>query len=146
MGIGWGEIGDLSQYANRTEMKKKLQEVHGSNKSFIMDSLAVWQFANVVKPGDIVYAKKGMYKLVGRGVVTSDYFFDEEAEDGYKNLRKINWTHVGEWDHPGKAVMKTLTDITAYTDYIEKLENLFIDEDDTETNEEGTEGLYSGNP
>ena len=40
----------------------------------------------------------------------------------------MNWTHNGEWDHPGQAVMKTLTDITSYTDYVAKLNSLFADD------------------
>ena len=46
----------------------------------------------------------------------------------------VNWTHKGEWPHPGgQAVLKTLTDITPYTDYVEKLCALFAaDTDDDE--------------
>ncbi|MBR3312042.1 MAG: AAA family ATPase [Solobacterium sp.] len=127
MGIGWGEIGDLSEYDTRTAMQAKMKEVYGADKSYKMDSLATWQFANELKPGDVVYAKKGMYKIVGRGIVTSDYMFDDSVSDYYNNIRSINWTNVGEWDHPGQAVMKTLTDISSYTDYVEKLEKLFAD-------------------
>ena len=81
-----------------------------------------------MKPGDIVFVKKGMHRVVGRGVVTSDYMFDASRSDEYKNIRQINWTNKGEWNHPGQAVMKTLTDITSYTDYVEKLKALFEDE------------------
>ena len=137
MGIGWGEMGDLSVFESRSEMRQKMQEVFNTSRNYKMDSLATWQFVQEVKPGDIVYAKKGMYKIVGRGVVTSDYFYDDGATDEYKNFRKIDWKDIGEWDHPGKAVMKTLTDITAYTDYVEKLESLFVDtEEDVEVEEE----------
>lgn len=75
-----------------------------------------------------------MYQLVGRGVVASDYEYDDERTDEYANYRKVNWTHNGEWPHPGQAVMKTLTDITAYTEYVEKLNALFENEaeDDVE--------------
>ncbi len=135
MGIGWGELDDLSQYKSRNEMQTKMKSVYDPNKSYKMDSLATWQFVHDVKPGDIIYAKKGMYKLVGRGIVSSDYYY-EDGDDDYKNFRKVNWTHIGEWDHPGQAVMKTLTDITAYTDYVEKLKKLFIEDDDAEPNEE----------
>jgi DNA polymerase III delta prime subunit len=55
----------------------------------------------------------------------------------YKHIRRVNWTHNGEWEHPGQAVQKTLTDITPYTEYVEKLEALFGEEinvdDETET-------------
>lgn len=36
----------------------------------------------------------------------------------------------GEWPHPGQAVMKTLTDITSYTEYVKELSQLFQEEDD----------------
>lgn len=136
MGIGWGELGDLSIYETRTDMQNKMKSVFGPERSYKMDSLATWQFVHDVKPGDIVYAKKGMYKIVGRGIVTSEYYFEDDTEDHYSNFRKIDWKDVGEWDHPGQAVLKTLTDITSYTDYVEKLENLFVDVDDEEPEEE----------
>lgn len=41
--------------------------------------------------------------------------------------RKIEWTHKGTWEHPGKAVTKTLTDITQYTDYVKQLNAIFED-------------------
>lgn len=135
MGIGWGEMGDLTAYESRKEMQEKMRELYGPDKTYKMDSLATWQFANEVKPGDIVYAKKGLYKLVGRGVVTSEYYYDDEIEDTYNNLRQIEWKDIGEWDHPGQAVMKTLTDITSYTEYIEKLEKLFVNEEDEDQEE-----------
>jgi 5-methylcytosine-specific restriction protein B len=95
---------------------------------------ATWQFANEMKPGDVVFAKKGMHQLLGRGVVASDYMFDAKRSDKYKNLRKVKWTHNGEWQHPGQAVQKTLTDITQYSEYVEKLNALFdedVSEDDS---------------
>ena len=130
MGIGWGDIGDLSVFNTRADMRKRMQEIGDPNKTYKMDSLATWQFANEMKPGDIVYAKKGMYKVVGRGVVTSDYYYEDDGSDDYRNFRKVEWKDIGEWDHPGKAVMKTLTDITAYTDYVAELETLFLDRED----------------
>ena len=78
-----------------------------------------------MKPGDIVFAKKGMHLVIGRGVVESDYYYDSNRNH-YKNVRRVKWTHKGEWPHPGQAVMKALTDITAYSDYVEKLNSLFV--------------------
>ena len=132
MAVGWGHLGNLSAYATQTDIQKKMQEINESSSSFKNDSLCVWQFANEMKPGDVVYAKRGAYTIIGRGIVTSDYYYDEDASDGYKHFRKIDWKDKGEWPHPGKAVTKTLTDISAYTDYVRKLEDLFINEDDEE--------------
>ena len=70
------------------------------------------------------------YKIIGRGVVVSGYIYDDSSKDEYNNTRKVKWTDIGEWEHPGKAVMKTLTDITQYTEYVEKLNAMFDTEDD----------------
>lgn len=133
MAIGWDKIGNLSDYKTKSEMRLAMQENIDPSRSFMNDAHATWQFANEMKPGDVVFVKKGMYQLIGRGIVESDYYYDAER-DRYRNVRKIKWTHKGEWNHPGQAVMKTLTDITAYTDYVEKLNALFESdvEDDVE--------------
>lgn len=128
MGIGWGAIGDLSKYDSKEEMKQAMKEKFDASKSYNMAALATWQFANVLKPGDIIFVKKGMYKIVGRGIVESDYEYIPNEENDFANIRKVKWTDKGEWDHPGQAAMKTLTDITRYTDYVEQLSALFDDE------------------
>ena len=128
MAIGWGEIGDLKTFDSKDAMKSKMKGTFDASLSYKNAAHATWQFVNDMKIGDIVFVKKGMHQLVGRGVVSSDYEYDADRNDKYGNIRKVNWTHKGEWPHPGQAVMKTLTDITSYTDYVEKLNALFEDE------------------
>ena len=128
--IGWGEIGDLTQFSSKSEMKTAMQEAYGDNKPYRNAALATWQFANEMKPGDIVFAKKGRDTVIGRGVVESDYSYYESTDDEYNNVRKVKWTNIGEWKHPGQAAMKTLTDITQYTEYVETLNAMFDTEDD----------------
>ena len=135
MAIGWDEIGDLSQYATKTEMKQAMKENIDSERPYTMAAHATWQFANEMNIGDIVFAKKGRSTVIGRGVVMSEYEFDDSYDDN-KNIRKVNWTHKGEWQHPGKAAMKTLTDITSYTDYVEKLKALFESDEDEDVEAE----------
>ena len=140
MAIGWGEIGDLSTFDSKDAMKIKMREVIDESLSYKNVAHATWQFANEMKIGDIVFVKKGMHQIIGRGVVMSDYEYDNTRDDEYKNIRQVDWTHNGEWPHPGQAVMKTLTDITSYTDYVEKLNSLF--EDETEEDAEDVEKTY----
>lgn len=131
MAIGWDEIGDLSLFASKDEMKVAMKDQIDPEKSFKMAAHATWQFVHDIKPGDIIIAKKGMYTVIGRGVVESEYERDD-SRSHYKNIRQVNWTHKGEWEHPGQAAMKTLTDITPYTDYVTKLNSLFADEEQDE--------------
>lgn len=140
MAIGWGEIGDLSAFDSKDAMKIKMREVIDESLSYKNAAHATWQFANEMKIGDIVFVKKGMHQIIGRGVVMSDYEYDDTRDDEYKNIRQVDWTHNGEWPHPCQAVMKTLTDITSYTDYVEKLNSLF--EDETEEDAEDVEKTY----
>ena len=129
MGLGWCEIGDYSQYSSKEEMKTAMKENIEPSKSYMNAAHATWQFLQVMKPGDIVFAKKGMHTVIAKGVVTSDYIYDT-TDSVYPNVRKVNWINVGERQHPGQAVMKTLTDITAYTDYVSQLNALYEDEAD----------------
>lgn len=124
MAIGWYEIGDLSTYSSKEEMKQAMKAKIDPTRPYTMAAHATWQFANEIKPGDIVFVKKGMHLIVGRGVVQSDYIYAPERGE-YANVRNVKWTHNGEWEHPGQAVMKTLTNITAYTDYVKKLNAMF---------------------
>jgi len=139
MAIGWDSIGDLKEFGSKDEMKQKLKETIDPTKSFINIAYATWQFANDMKPGDIVFAKKGTHLIVGRGVVESGYEY-VPSRSYFKNVRKVKWTHKGEWQHPGQAAMKTLTDITSYTDYVDKLKALF--EDDSVNDVEEQEITY----
>lgn len=124
MAIGMGNIGDLKQFSSLKEVRERMKSIFDASKTYKNDGYCAWQFANEIKPNDVIFVKQGMFKIIGRGVVTSEYIYDEKRADGYNHIRKVNWTHNGDWDHPGQAVMKTLTDITVYTDYVNKLNSL----------------------
>ena len=123
MCIGWDALGDLRQYKSREEMRYEVKKLYPTDGNAKNDSLAVWQFAKEMKQGDIVFAKKGMSKIIGRGVIESDYYFDENYSD-FKHIRKVRWTNIGEWATDDKHAMKTLTNVTQYTDYVERLNKL----------------------
>lgn len=126
MAIGWDEIGDLNQYSSKEEMKQAMKKHIDKTKSFKNAAHATWQFVHEIQIGDIVFVKKGLHTVIGRGVVTSDYHYDASVSE-YGNIREVEWTHNGEWQHPGNAVLKTLTDITPYSEYVQKLNSLFED-------------------
>lgn len=128
MCLGWDLIGDLSEFNNKEELTKALQVAYQKeDASFKNDSLALWQFVHDIHPGDIVYAKKGINKIIGRGVVESDYFYDG-ALSTYRHIRKVKWTHYGDWDYPAhKLVLKTLTGISKYPDFVRNLNDIVVE-------------------
>ena len=139
MGFNWAELGDLNQYNSLTEIKEVMKETYSGTTSFSNSAKGVWQFVNEIKPGDIIFAKKGTDKIVGRGIVESQYFYDTEFDEESPNCIKVNWTHSGVYDYPGNAPIKSLTDISQYTDLVNQLNELFKTEevqDDIEIEDE----------
>lgn len=127
MAIGWDEIGDLKKYNSKNEIADKLNKLYESNNKPTNDSLALWQFCNEIQIGDRIFAKAGSKKLLGIGEVISDYEFDSNRDE-YKHIRKVNWLKVGEWILEEKFAIKTLTDITMYEEFCNKVFNL-VNED-----------------
>ena len=124
MAIGWDGLKDLSQYSFKEQIEEALMADIQDGKRKYNDALACYEFASVIKPGDIVITKKGKREYVGWGIVAGDYFYDLNQTE-YKNRRKVDWKEKGEWiDSAGDIVTKTLTDITKYPDYVKRLTKL----------------------
>lgn len=135
MGIGWDDVTDLKEFTSKEEIKNYMKKVYDPSYSYKNNAHCLWQFANEIKIGDVIFVKKGMHKIIGKGVVTSEYIYDS-ARETYKHIRKVEWTNKGEWEHPGQAVMKTLTCISPYPDYVQRLLSLFAEDILEETSEQ----------
>ena len=132
MAIGW-ETGDLRNFKSREEINKKLQHAYNDYRNHPNDSLCLWEFLHRLKPGDVVFAKRGTNEIIGRGCVESDYVYDESRDD-YKHVRRVNWTDRGSWIYKHKNEklhQKTLTNITNIPYNPKKLEIIkgFFEED-----------------
>jgi 5-methylcytosine-specific restriction enzyme B len=127
MAIGWDELDNLATYPSREAIRQAL-DVDGTGRSMKNAVLACWQFQNEIAVGDIVFAKRGRREIVGRGEVTSEARFEPQRAS-FRHVRSVKWSHTGSWEHPGDAATKTLTDITAYHDYVERLETLVTGEE-----------------
>ena len=135
MGIGWDDVTDLKGFSSKEEIKEYMKKVYDPSYSYKNNAHCLWQFANEIKVGDVIFVKKGMHKIIGKGIVTSDYIYDT-SRSTYKHIRKVEWQNKGEWEHPGQAVMKTLTNISAYPDYVQKLLALFAEDTSEEVSEQ----------
>ena len=129
MAIGWDEVEDLKKYNTKKDIIDQLNKLYEPDNKPTNDSLALWQFCNEIQVGDRIFAKVGSKTLLGIGEVISDYQF-EDNRDEYKHIRKVNWIKVGEWILEEKFAIKTLTDITMYEDFCNKVFNL-VNEDIT---------------
>ena len=127
MSIGYDNIVDWSTLKSKEEYRTALQKFNNDTSSHKNDVLGFWQFVNEMKIGDIVYAKNGIAKVIGRGIVQGNYTYDASKSSFYCS-RKVQWTHVDcnyELKDDGAFSMKMLTDITKYSGIIKELEAFF---------------------
>lgn len=132
MAIGWSEMGDLSDYSSKAEIRTIMRALYGGTSSYQHQVLATWQFANEIKPGDVVFVKKGRKKVVGRGIVEGEYVYDDQRGE-FCHTRKVRWTNKGEWECSDQPALKTLTDMTPYTDFLKEMQELFEEDQPDET-------------
>lgn len=109
IGIGWDELGPLSNYKKIEQVRDKYLEIwHPDNKDFASDAPnQIWNFYKNIQIGDIIIARKGVKQIIGLGKVTSDYFYDDKRDEFF-HLRKVNWEKIGEWPYPGQSTRDTV--------------------------------------
>ena len=110
--IGWDDLGDLREYGSKESIHERIRGAYGATNP-TMDSLACYQFAYEMQPGDYVIAKQGRSVLLGHGVITSEYEFREMRSE-CKHIRQVRWEVTGKWSLPKdrRVTTKTLTDFS----------------------------------
>lgn len=148
MGIGWGDLGDPSQLGTKKELKEALIEAYeGENPKNDTDS--IWSFVHDVRPGDVIWARRGTKHVVGYGIVKSDFKYEPERKP-YQSIRDVEWIDMEEFDVEGTFNQRTLYELTEKTSVkTSELDDLsqgaMADDDDAwwPSNEEYSPGLTS---
>jgi 5-methylcytosine-specific restriction enzyme B len=126
MAIGWDYLGDLKNFSNKEEIAEAIRRHDNDpDSSKKNNATSCYSFSNEMQTGDYVFAKVGRNRIVGMGNITSDYYFDEAREE-YKHVRKVDWKIKGKWEvsDDNHFALKTLTDITRYTKFVNYLNAL----------------------
>ena len=89
IGIDCDSIGDLRKYSSCNDIENALKGSQDINQKNISEDL--WSFVENLKPGDVVYAQNKTGHFVGKGIVESEYFVD----DNRNHCRKIKWIKKG---------------------------------------------------
>ena len=128
--IGFDDLGDIGEYGSRDDVHRALIDSgYGPNPS--NSSLALWQFANEIKAGDIVISKKGRGVILGWGTVTGDYAHDPERPE-YQNVRSVEWNPCRkpiELPQQRWITSKTLPRFSPYMDWVRFVFELIGGED-----------------
>ena len=119
MAIGWSEMGDLRQYDTKEDIIESAKAIYDNNSSMKQDGHCLWQYVNEMRQGDIIIAKNGVNALIGKGIVTGDYEYDEKSND-FPNVRTVKWETIGNWEIVGKMPQKTLTGYDENSDKAKK--------------------------
>ena len=118
MALNWDRVGDLASFPDKESLLEALYTHYGDwggRPRKAADS--VWDYIHAMKPGDIVYVRRSFNEIVGRGVVRSDYRYDEDRSS-FRAVRDVEWTHVGSWlleQRIGRLMLQRLTENTKYT-------------------------------
>ena len=124
MALDWDELGDLQELGNKKDIAAAIKSQYQPDSNPTNNAKACFQFRDVISVGDIIIPKKGRQEYLGYGIVSSDYFFDD-TRDQYWHCRKVDWKKKGVWvESQENIVLKTLTDITPYPDYVRNLIDL----------------------
>jgi DNA replication protein DnaC len=126
--LGWNEVGDLRDFQDKADLQNDLVAANDKSRSDRKnDALALWNISKVMKPGDVIFVKRGLHEYVGYGVVKSYYVFNA-ADETYPHQIEVDWKKEGSWTAEYQIVKKTLTEITTYKDYVRDLINLIIND------------------
>ena len=118
MALNWDRVGDLAAFPDKESLLDALYTHYGDwggRPRKAADS--VWDYIHAMKPGDIVYVRRSFNEIVGRGVVRSNYRYDEDRSS-FRAVRDVEWTHVGSWpleQRIGRLMLQRLTENTKYT-------------------------------
>ena len=130
LAMGWNEVKnlDLTKNLSKEQLRKRLENTYSNAGS--SSTAQLYNFASVMKPGDIVYARNGLSRIIGRGIVDSVPLYDE-TRPSFRNYRKVKWISTKEFAWPYKQMARiTLNNITDKNEWWEKMEELYEEKTD----------------
>jgi 5-methylcytosine-specific restriction enzyme A len=97
--IGWGQLGDVSNF-DQEQLKTAVAQTYPDREKQIQSTLVntLWDFYHTISPGDIVIARKGTKRVAAVGIVTrTGYYSQNENEwpgppdDPHRNYLGVHW-------------------------------------------------------
>ncbi len=128
--IGWNSVGDLSAVQTPDEVAELVAENYPKLGKNAVGGM-LWNLSHVMKVGDVIFAKVGLFQIAGWGIVTDGYRFDAEAEDeeDYAHWVEVEWKSNELVKVPEGLQLsgRTLTRITDKQNNMDALGSLYAD-------------------
>ena len=145
--IGWDDVGDLNEFSTKEEINEKVAQVYPDNSPSAVASM-LWNFSYSMKPGDVVFAKAGLFKVCGWGIVSGDYRYEEDREF-FNHTLPIDWKSNKEMVMPDGVQLpgQTLTPMTGKKAFLDAVSKAYQDipglSESSQDNEVSTVPVYS---
>jgi len=112
--IGWSDVGNLSEFDDYYELRKKVYETYPDNYESEggagVTAGMLWNFVNSIKERDVIFSPKKDTRelLIGR-VRDNDYRYDSTVITDMPNLRNVDWLKKIQYDHVPNAIWRSMT-------------------------------------
>lgn len=119
IGVSFTEFTEPLDSLSYDDIYTRLLDGRDDGSKPTMDTRAADQFAREIHIGDYVFAKQGRSSLLGFGRVSSEYRYEDQAPN-YRHRHDVKWIKTGNWtlNEDQRITPKTLTDFTAYSEWI----------------------------
>ena len=88
--LGWDDVRrDLNEYNSREEIRETLVK-NGRGSDPRNQLLALWEFKEEVRIGDVIIVKGGRSSILGWGKVKGDYEYAPDRPK-YRHIRQVEW-------------------------------------------------------
>lgn len=142
--IGWNDLGDLSSYKNKEEIKQAIRNTYPKFKKGKVRSTAgqLFRFCFEFNKGDYAITYNTEKRIYHIGKIKSSYKYKESIIPDMNHIREVKWSEKIERDNLSPSAKNTLgsalTIIQVNKDVFNELDNLLegentvIEEDETE--------------
>lgn len=91
--IGWGDMGDLSQWSDREGYKVAFADTYPNEKPGAVPTKAgmLYRFVHEMQLGDLVVCPLKLVREVSIGEVVGEYQHRPDVNDRFPNMREVKW-------------------------------------------------------
>jgi len=123
MAINWKDLPPLTEFTDKNSLLTAIAETYPNGATPYQSASLIWDYVHNVKVGDYIFAKIGRKKLLGYGIVKSNYYEDDSMAD-FNQLRDVQWIKTGTWTIPDITFpIRTFTKINYSDKLLKTMEN-----------------------
>ena len=128
--IDYSEIEDLSTFDSQQAIFDALRDGPEAHENPTTHARTCWRFANEVRPGDAILARRGRGTIIGIGTVTGEY--ERVPDVKYGDRIAVEWAWQGHYEIKGSKSLPivTLTECSQRTSLLQELDKLFVIDND----------------